>query len=184
MARITRNTANWRLFGGGGLIVGGFVLALVVALPRLGLGVPSWLVGLSLLFVAVALVLVALGETGSNGAVGRSVLGRVALLGYAAGFLLLALTTIAPLLGAPVATLGALLVIIGGLISAYAVYQRHVARGAARWVLFAPAVVGTVWALSWLGVAVLAGLWWLGLLLALLLLVTGVLYLLNDRRIG
>ncbi len=73
--------------------------------------------------------------------------------------------------------------ILGGLVSAYAIYRKGVAKGAARWFLFLPAVIGALWAIGLAFVAALQ-VWWLALVLALLLLVTGALYLFNDRRIG
>lgn len=183
MANVSTRTANWRLFGGGGLILGGLLFTLHVVLAQAGiLTLGPWLFVVSLLVLAVALVLVAFGETGSNGAVGKYLLGKVALVVYAAGFLLLAVNA-ATALGSVVVTIAALLVIVGGLLSAYAIYQKHVAKGAARWFLFLPAVIGALWAIGIAFVAALQ-LWWLALLLALLLAIAGALYLLNSRKIG
>ena len=183
MANVSTRTANWRLFGGGGLILGGLLFTLHVVLAQAGiLTLGPWLFVISLLVLAVALVLVAFGETGSNGAVGKYLLGKVALVVYAAGFLLFAVNA-ATALGSVVVTIAALLVIVGGLLSAYAIYQKHVAKGAARWFLFLPAVIGALWAIGIAFVAALQ-LWWLALLLALLLAITGALYLLNSRKIG
>ena len=183
MANVSTRTANWRLFGGGGLILGGLLFTLHVVLAQAGIPtLGPWLFVISLLVLAVALVLVAFGETGSNGAVGKYLLGKVALVVYAAGFLLFAVNA-ATALGSVVVTIAALLVIVGGLLSAYAIYQKHVAKGAARWFLFLPAVIGALWAIGIAFVAALQ-LWWLALLLALLLAITGALYLLNSRKIG
>ena len=183
MANVSSRTANWRLLGGGGLILGGILWTLHLVLVQAGtLALGPWLYVIALLVIAVALALVAFGETGSNGAVGKNVLGKVALVLYAAGFLLLAINAAAAL-GTVVVTIAALLVIVGGLLSAYAVYQQGVAKGAARWILFLPAVIGALWALGLAFVASLQ-LWWLGLLLAMLLAVTGALYLFNSRKLG
>lgn len=183
MANVSSRTANWRLLGGGGLILGGVIWTLNVILAQAGIGaLGQWPFVIALIIVAVALVLVAFGETGSNGAVGDWLLGKVALIVYAAGFLLLAVNAAASL-GAAVVSIAAILVIVGGLLSAYAIYKKGVAKGAARWFLFLPAVVGALWAI---GVAFVASLsiWWLGLALALLLGITGVLYLFNSRKLG
>ena len=179
MANVSSRTANWRLFGGGGLIVGGILWTLHFVLVQAGiLALGPWLFVIALLVIAVALALVAFGETGSNGAVGKYVIGKVALVVYAAGFLLFAVNA-ATALGSVVVAIAALLVVAGGLLSAYAIYQKGVAKGAARWFLFLPAVVGALWAVGIAFVAALQ-LWWLGLLLA----ITGALYLLNSRKIG
>jgi len=183
MANVSSRTANWRLLGGGGLILGGVIWTLNVILAQAGIGaLGQWPFVIALLIVAVALVLVAFGETGSNGAVGDWLLGKVALIVYAAGFLLLAVNAAAAL-GAAVVSIAAILVIVGGLVSAYAIYQKGVAKGAARWFLFLPAVVGALWAIGAAFVASLS-IWWLGLALALLLAITGVLYLFNSRKLG
>jgi hypothetical protein len=184
MAIVSTHTANWRLFGGGGLLVGALVWTLHVVLTRSGILVLGpWPFVLALVVVSVAFVLIAVGETGSNGAVGSYLLGKVALIGYATGFLLLAVDAAASL-GRAVTTVAAIFVIAGGLVSAYAVYRKAVAKGAARWFLFLPAVVGALWAIGVLGVAEIATIWWFGLLLAVLLLITGALYLFNSRKFG
>ena len=183
MANVSSRTANWRLFGGGGLIVGGILWTLHFVLVQAGiLTLGPWLAVVALLVIAVALALVAFGETGSNGAVGKDLLGRVALVVYGVGFLLIAVN-FAAALGSVVVTIAALLVIVGGLLSAYAIYQKGVAKGAARWFLFLPAVIGALWAIGIAFVTALQ-LWWLGLLLALLLAITGALYLFNSRKLG
>lgn len=183
MANVSTRTANWRLLGGGGLILGGLLWTLHVLLVQAGItSLGPWLYVIALIIIAIALVLVAFGETGSNGAVGDWLLGKVALIVYAAGFLLLAVNAAAAL-GATVVSIAAILVIVGGLVSAYAVYQKGVAKGAARWFLFLPAVVGALWVIGAAFVPALQ-LWWLGLALALLLGITGVLYLFNSRKLG
>jgi len=183
MATVSSRTANWRLFGGGGLILGGLLWTLNIVLAQAGIGaLGQWPFVIALLVIAVALALVAFGETGSNGAVGKYLLGKVGLIVYAAGFLLLAVNAAASL-GSVVVSIAALLVIVGGLLSAYAIYQKAIAKGAARWFLFLPAVVGALWAIGIAFVAALQ-LWWLGLLLAILLAVTGALYLFNSRKLG
>jgi hypothetical protein len=183
MAKVSARTANWRLFGGGGLILGGILWTLNEILVLAGVAaLGPWLALVALIIVAVGLVLVAFGETGSNGAVGNWVLGKVALLVYAAAFVLIAINLAFPL-GDTVVAIAAVLLIVGGLGSAYAILAKGVAKGAARWVLFVPAVVGALWALGLSLVPALA-FSWLALVLALLIAVTGALYLFNDRNVG
>jgi hypothetical protein len=184
MANVSNRTANWRLFGGGGVLVGSLLWTLDQVLVLAGITTVSpWLSVIGLILVAVGFVLVAFGETGSNGAVGSYFLGKLALVVYAIGFLLLAINSVAAL-GTVVTTIAAILLIVGGLVSAYAIFQKGVAKGAARWFLFIPAVVGALWAIGVLGVAAIAGLTWLSLVLAISLLITGALYLFNDRKVG
>jgi len=184
MANVSTRTANWRLFGGGGVLVGALLWTLDVVLGLAGITALSpWLSVIGLILIAIGFALVAFGETGSNGAVGKSTLGKAALVLYALGFLLLGVNAIAAL-GTAVTTIAAILLIVGGLVSAYVIFQAGVAKGAARWFLFVPAVIGALWAIGVLGVAAIAGLSWLGLVLAISLLITGVLYLFNDRKMG
>ena len=183
MANVTTRTANWRLFGGGGLLVGGLLWTLHLVLVQVGiLGLGQWLFVVALIVVAVALVFVALGETGSNGAVGSYVYGKVALIVYAAGFLLLAVNAAAGL-GRVASTIALILLTIGGLTSAFFINRKGVAKGAARWALFVPAVVGELWAVNVIAPELVTG-WLLGLEFAILIAITGALYLFNDRKLG
>ena len=176
MASVSGRTANWRLFGGSALLIAAilWILALVTTLP--------WLLTLAWLILAAGLVIVALGQTGGNGAVGKYVPGKVALIVFAAGWVLLAINTIYPL-PAFFTVIAALFIIIGGLFSAWAIYRKSIAKGAARWIMFIPAIIGAIWAAGLLSPA-LALSPWLGYVLALAFAVTGTLYLLNDRKIG
>jgi hypothetical protein len=184
MANVSTRTANWRLFGGGGVLVGALLWTLHLILVQAGvLTLGPWLFVIGLVLIAIGFALVAFGETGSNGAVGKSTLGKAALVAYALGFLLLAVDAPAHL-GTTVQAIAAILLIIGGLVSAYVIFQKGVAKGIARWFLFVPAVVGALWAIGFFGVAAISALTWLALVLAILLLVTGVLYLFNDRKMG
>ena len=176
MASVTARTANWRLFGGSALVIGG-LLWLAFQL----IGNQLWVLTLAYVVLAAGLVILAFGQSGGNGAVGKNVLGKVALVVYAAGWALLGLATIVAL-PAGAAVLAGLFIIGGGLVSAWAVYKERVAKGAARWILFLPAGVGAIWALQLLGLAF--GFPLLGSLVAVLFIVAGVLYLLNDRKLG
>jgi hypothetical protein len=190
MATVDRNSANWRLFGGGGLLVGGLVWLLGEILTYAGqTTIGSWLEAVGVVVVGVALFFIAFGQTGSNGAVGKSVLGKAALVVYGIGWLLLGLVWLLAVAGTPIAaagalvTIGAVLIAVGGVVSAIVVLQSGVARGAARWILFLPALWGLYVAVVLLGWVALAGLWLL-LIQAALFAVTGLLYLLNRRDIG
>jgi hypothetical protein len=185
MATVTKRSANWRLFGGGGLLVAGILWTLSLLLGLAGIaGTSPWLDFITLLILVVGLVIVAFGQTGSNGAVGDSTLGKLFLVLYAAGWLLFAISWIVSL-GTVVGAIAALLVIVGGLLSAWFIYQKGIAKGIARWVLFLPAIFGALWVAGNQGwIPALAGQTWLALLVAVLFAVTGLLYLFNDRKVG
>ena len=174
MARVTTKTANWRLFGGSAILAAG-ILSLLALFAGLG-----WLQVIAWLILAAGLVVVAFGQTGGNGAVGKYVLGKVALVLYATGYVLLALNILISL-PTVVMALAGLLIIVGGLVSAWAIERKAIAKGAAQWILFLPAIIGLV-AFAALVVPSLATLAWILYLLAILFAVTGALYLLNDRR--
>jgi hypothetical protein len=188
MATVDKDSANWRLFGGGGLLVGG-LLWLIAELVNLAgaASVGTWIGIVGVLLVGVALFLVAFGETGSNGAVGASVFGKIALVVFGVGWVLYGLVWLLAAIGvaAPdvLKTIAGVLVVLGGLFSAFIIYQRNVARGAARWVLFAPVLWGVLFVIAALGWVSLTG-WWLGAILGLLFAITGLLYLLNRKDVG
>lgn len=184
MANVSTRTANWRLFGGGGLIVGGLLWTLHAILVQVGIvGLGPWVYVVALIVIGAALLFVAFGETGSNGAVGNNVLGKIALSLYAAGFILVAVNAFASL-GGITPVLAVILIINGGLLSAFVIYQEGIAKGIARWALFVPALVGELWAFGFFALPTFSDLWWIPLIVALSLLVTGVLYLFNSRRRG
>jgi hypothetical protein len=117
------------------------------------------------------------------------VFGKIALVVFGIGWLLLGIVWLLAVAGAPIGiagtlvTLGVILLAVGGVVSAILVYQAGVARGAARWVLFAPALWGVLYAIVALGWVTFGGMWLL-LVQAALFVVTGLLYLLNRRDIG
>jgi hypothetical protein len=184
---VDSRSANWRLFGGGGLVLGGLLWFLGVVLTAIGAGpMGAWLSIVGVLVVGVALFLVAFGQTGSNGAVGASVFGKVALVAFGIGWILfdfIALLATLTIAGPDVLLYVAVaLVIGGGVLAAIAIFRRGVARGIARWVIAVPVAWGVVWAihaLGWVSLidpAILAG------VLAALYAVTGLLYLLNRKQ--
>jgi hypothetical protein len=176
MASVTSRTANWRLFGGSALLIAA-ILWLLATVTSIG-----WLLALAWLVLAAGLVIIAFGQTGGNGAVGKYTLGRAALVIFAAGWVLLAINIVVPL-GAVIVAFAAIFIIVGGLVSAWAIYRKAVAKGAARWIMFIPAVLSTIWALGLLSPS-LALPSWIGYLVAIAFGVAGALYLLNDRKIG
>lgn len=184
MATVSTRTANWRLFGGGGLAVGGLLWALHAVLVRAGvLALGPWVFVIALIVLGAALLFVAFGETGSNGAVGNNVLGKIALAIYAAGFVVVAVNAFASL-GGVTTVLAVILIINGGLLSAFIIFYEGIAKGIARWALIVPALLGQLWAFGFFALPSFSQLWWIPLLVALSLLATGVLYLFNSRKRG
>src|SRR5690606_1957730 len=89
MTTVDKDTANWRLYGGGGLLVGG-LLWLVGLILSAAAGMPDvgrWVIVIGIVVIAVGFFLVGYGQTGSNGAVGNNVMGKVGLWAAALGFL-------------------------------------------------------------------------------------------------
>jgi hypothetical protein len=186
---VNKESANWRLFGGGGLIVGG-VVSLIAAIVGVAAATPVivWLYILAFLIIGVALLFVAFGQTGSNGAVGNSVLGKVSLIGYALAWILAALFALLSALkvladpGTAVSWIIGVLIIAGGLLSAFSVFQQGVARGFAKWALFAPAIWGVLYVLVVQGLV--PGGAWVDAILAVLFALTGLAYLFNSKKMG
>lgn len=188
MVEVTKKSANWRLFGGGGLLVGGLLWALAAILGLAGVGaVAGWLGAIGLLVIGIAHLFVAFGETGSNGAVGASGWGKVVLVVAALGWALLGVNgIIGQVSGSGVdwlSTVGIVLALVGGILSAIAVFGRGVAKGIAKWAMFVPVVIAAVYYL--LGLAGMsAGYEWLGIVTAIAFLLTGLAYLFNKADIG
>jgi hypothetical protein len=175
MARVTSRTANWRLFGGSALIIAAILWILFLATSL------NWLQVLAFLVLAAGLIIVAFGQTGGNGAVGKYVLGKVALVLFAAGWVIFAINALISV--GNLLVIGALLIIVAGLISAWAIERKSVAKGAARWIMFLPAVVGALAFAAFVFPSLTTSAWVL-YVLAVLFGITGALYLLNDRKIG
>ena len=163
MARVTKNSANWRLFGGGGMLLGALLWLIALLVEGAGSGgeLTSWLTIIGFLLLGVCGFFLAFGQTGSNGVVGGSVLGKIGFVAFGIGFLLLGLV---PLLGVfgvslpgELLTIGAVLLAIGGVVGAIVVYQKGVARGVARWFFFVPAVLALVWVATTLGWIAIGG---------------------------
>lgn len=177
MAGVTARTANWRLFGGSALVIAGIMMVIGHYAGPLPLLVP-----LGYLVLAAGFVILAFGQTGGNGVVGKDVLGKVALVVYAAGWVILALSHLG-LLPTGTLVLAVLFVIVAGPLSAWIIYKRAIPKGAARWIMFLPTLLAAIWALS----SVTPGLSlpvWIWVILALLFATTGALYLLNNRKLG
>ena len=113
---------------------------------------------------------------------------KAALVAYGLGLVLLALSQALPTFGvitpSVLLVIVGVLLIVGGLVSAFAISQRGVARGAALWVLFVPAVVGTLFAITALFGWFQFGSPWLPAVLAATFAIAGLLYALNRRDIG
>lgn len=184
MVEVNERSANWRLFGGGGLLVGGILLAAGILLPLAGVaGVGNWLWALGLLVIGIALFFVAFGQTGSNGAVGASTWGKLVLVVAGGAYALMGLFQILGNLNvalpAQIYTVLSIVAIVALLFSAFAIFGRGVAKGLAKWFLFLPAVLGILVLID-LFTDLDASFPWIGLVWAILILLTGLTYLLNK----
>ncbi|MBX3090915.1 MAG: hypothetical protein KF801_00220 [Cryobacterium sp.] len=184
MTTVDKDTANWRIYGGGGLLVGGFLWLLAIVLGQAGTSgdIVKWLGIIGLIVVAIGFFLVAWGQTGSNGAVGNSMLGKVGLWAAALGTLLWALV---PAFGGMVdGALGwvtAILVVVGTLFAAIAIMQKGVARGLAKWAMWAVFLLALLYFLGLMGMVAALANWVIGLIFAIVVALTGLLYVLNKK---
>ncbi len=185
MAEIDKDTANWRLFGGGGLLVGGLLWLVGAVLNMAELGgadLLKWLGIIALVVIAVGFIFLAVGQTGSNGAVGNSMLGKLALWAAAIGFLLWALVGIVPdMAGEVTGWITAALVVLGTAVSAVVIQQKGVARGIGVWAMFLVALVALLHFLGALNLVEALGASWVGLVFAIVMTLTGLVYLLNRK---
>lgn len=182
MVEVTERSANWRLFGGGGLLVGG-VLLLAGALLASSVGeVAFWLATIGIIVVGLALFFVAFGQTGSNGAVGASGLGKFVLVVAGAAAIVQGVLALLARFGVAlpeiISTIVVIVLVVALLAAAAIVFGRGVARGFAKWALFVPAVVGILLVVDrFADIDGATG--WLGIVFAAVLLLTGLAYLFN-----
>lgn len=183
MSNVDKNTANWRLYGGGGLLLGGVLWLLAVIIGQ-GVGpadLVKWVMVIGLIIVAIGFFLVGWGETGSNGAVGDSILGKVGLWAAALGFLLWALL---PVLGVAMDGLWgvvAILIVVGTLLAAIAIMQKNVARGLAKMAMFVVFVLALLYFIGIVGGVAELSSWVIELIFAIVVALTGLLYVLNKK---
>lgn len=185
MTTVDKDTANWRLYGGGGLLVGGLlwlvglILSGVAGMPDVG----KWVTVIGLVVVAIGFALVAWGQTGSNGAVGNNVVGKLGLWAVALGFLAWALLPLFDVGGEWLGWLVLILVGLGSLIAAVIILQKGVARGLAKWILFLVVILAIVYFLGAFGVIALGAdvLSILGYVFAAAVALTGLVYVLNKK---
>ena len=185
MTTVDKDTANWRLYGGGGLLVGGLlwlvglILSGVAGMPDVG----RWVIVIGVVVVAIGFFLVAWGQTGSNGAVGNNMMGKVGLWAAAIGFLAWALLPLFGIGGDWLGWLVLVLVGLGSLIAAVIIMQKGVARGLAKWMMFLVAVVAIVFFLGAFGVLAMGAdvLAILGYVFAAAVALTGIVYVMNRK---
>lgn len=182
MSKVDKSTANWRLFGGGGLLLGGVLWLLAMIIGSSGADAAKWLAIIGLIIVAIGFFLVSWGETGANGAVGGDILGKIGLWAAAIGTLLWAI-----FLMMGVAMTGgtgwivAILIMAGTLIAAVVIMQKGVARGLAKWAMFLVFLLALLYFLGTVGgVAALASTV-IAIIFAIVVTLTGLLYLLNRK---
>lgn len=186
--KVNDRSANWRLFGGGGLALGGLLQLIAGVLEITAPGFTAVvLLCLGLTVSGAAYFFVAFGQTGSNGAVGALTWGKIVLAIAGAALALISLVVALAVfaeVNLPAVTLGALSIIyvIATILGSVAIFGRGVAEGIAKWALFLP----SGWAI--LEVLVSFGVFgestgWIDIVFGLLLLLTGLSYLFNKTNI-
>ncbi len=179
MAKVDKRTANWRLFGGGGLLLGG-VLWLLALIINSG-DATKWFTIIGLIIIAIGFFLVAWGETGSNGAVGGNVLGKVGLWAAALGTLLWALMPFFGEAASGLTVIIAILIVVGTLIAAVVIMQKGVARGIAKWAMFLVFLMALLFFIGVVGgVAALQSMV-ITIIFAIVVALTGLVYVLNGK---
>lgn len=182
MSQVNQSTANWRLFGGGGLAVGGILYALAILLGKDSADdIWFWLAVIGLLVAGVAFFFVAWGETGSNGAVGGDQNGKLALFITAGLFILYAVLLFLVHEGNNIDDTIFDIVQIATILAlawaAYSIANKGVAKGLAALALYAVAAWAlVVQVLNWADEYD----WYQAFILGLALAATGVLYVLNS----
>lgn len=189
MVDVNERSANWRLFGGGGLALGGLLATIGVVVGLAGLAdVDFWLGTIGLLLIGIALFFVAFGQTGSNGAVGASGWGKAVLVIAGAAAVLSAVLAAIVSLGMAIPLIvGQILLIVFVaflLLSAVAIFGRGVAKGIARWALFVPVVAGVIWVIDTFANFTAGGFPWVSLVFGVTVLLVGVSYLFNKVDVG
>lgn len=181
--RVSTRSANWRLFGGGGLLLGGTLWFLTELIDGLG-GAEVWVRVLAFAALAIAGFALAFGQTGSNGIVGGSVLGKLGYVAFGIGFALLAMAPLLALIGVALptgfATVGIVLIGLGALVGAIITARKRVARGVAAWIFFVPAALSVIWPLVTVGAVSIAGNI-VTILLSVALALAGGFFLFNRR---
>lgn len=183
MVEVNERTANWRLFGGGGLLVGGALALVGVLLNMASLAdVGVWLTIIGWALIGVALFFVAFGQTGSNGAVGASGWGKAVLVIAGLAALVTALFVLLAVLGIALPeVLWTVVVIVFAaalLLSAIAIFGRGVAKGIAKWALFVPAIAAVLLAVDVF--APINASSWIDIVFTATIALTGLFYLLNK----
>jgi hypothetical protein len=186
--QVDKQSANWRLFGGGGLALGGLLQLIAGVLEIAAPGYAALVVLiLGLVVAGVAYFFVAFGQTGSNGAVGALGWGKVVLVIAGTALALLGITLaliVFANVNLPFVTIGVLSVIflLASLAASFAIFGRGVAKGIAKWALFVPSVWAIVEVVGSFGVfGDTTG--WVDIVFGILLLLTGLAYLFNKTDI-
>jgi hypothetical protein len=156
----TATRPAWSRLGGGGILAAALLLFSATILEYFywvpaGGDSPALLVailvtfGLSILLYLLCVFPLAFGSTGSNGIVGRSVVGKIALLAFGIGFAALQTTYLMNtyITGGDAGAVSPVLAAVqylGVLVAAIIIARVGIATGAARWALLVGAVVSAV----------------------------------------
>ena len=155
-------------------IVAGVLLALAVILPLVGVTVGGWLTAIAYLAIAVAFAILGVGAVNST-------LAKITLIAAAVGWALLGIAAFGLGLPSVLLTIAALVAGVGGLIAAIVLYVGKEVRNLPAIIFIITTVLGLLFLLPAIGVA-LGGLNTLiAVLFAAGLIVTGVLFYQKER---
>lgn len=164
-----------RASSGIALIVAGALFVLVNLLPLLNVNVP-YLLAIGYLVIAVALGILGFGAVNNTVA-------KVTLIAAAIGWALLGINGLGLALPAILITIAALVAGIGGLIGAVVILVGREVTNTPALVFVIAMVLGLLYLLPAVGVAVLGPFAvWLGLLFGIAMLITGFLFRAPERR--
>lgn len=187
------------LWGGGGLVLSGLIALLaslhfVLSLtPSRSLFFASTVpLMVSDVVMLLATVILAFGVRGEPGIAGTSIVGKVALLVFGAGYLLFGLYDLLPISQTPgvaAAVFGGealeLVVIAAAVVAAVVVARVGVLHGVARWMLLAVGLWDAIWGgmvfIPSIELALNLAIWQTDVLMPVALIVLGVTYALQGR---
>ncbi|MFC4242904.1 hypothetical protein ACFOYW_05935 [Gryllotalpicola reticulitermitis] len=190
MAKTESTLTTWRAYGGGGLLIGGFLWLVAVIVCQLASSTDTafrWVELVGLIVVGLGFIVLAIGRSGSNRIVGKNLVGKIALWVAAFGFLVWGIWDIVTR-SFPDATklpdiaqwIIAIAIFVGTVVAAVTIQWRGVAGPIGKWALYAVALLALLFLLLPLFSVTGLGVWWVGFIFAIITALTGLAYFLNP----
>jgi hypothetical protein len=194
MAKAESNLSTWRMYGGGGLLVGGFLWLVAVIVGNVASSTDTafrWVELVGLIVVGLGFIVLAIGRSGSNGVVGKNLVGKIALWVAAFGFLVWGIwdifTTSFPdtsKLPGVAQWIIAIAIFLGTVVAAAIIQLNGTARIIGKWALYAVALLALLFLLLPVFGITALDVWWVGFIFAIVTALTGLAYLLNPGAAG